>query len=603
VRFGLDERGTAPEAIAQHYDLPADFFRIWLGDDLTYSCALWAEGDDLAAAQRRKLDWFAGRLRVTGARVLDVGCGWGALLDRFVREHGAAAGVGITLSAPQAAYASARGVPRTAFHAESWAVHGPDEPYDVVTAIESTEHFASDRLAPDEKVEVYRTFFDTAAGWLTDGGRLGLQLICLDGAGHETARPGTGPVTGLINTAIFPDAMSSSLGEMVLGWETHFRLVEFADHTAHYVRTFQAWAEALRGQPTAAQHLVGDEQARVFARYFAAGELLFRMREQALYRVVLVKRLRPKRWAVRLRPSMITDAPASGGGASAAAVRAHYDVSNDFYAAWLGPTMMYSSGLWHPGDPPDLDAATTRKIDFFAERVLVPGAPNRVLDVGCGWGGTLRRLGARHRVTEAVGLTLSAAQREYLSEHPVDGAQIRVEDWADHRPGRQYDAVVSFGAFEHFARDGMTGPERVACYRRFFARCHAWLRPGGRLGLETIAHDDAPDTAAPLGRGPLGDAVLELYPESLCPHLSEVVLGFEPWFEVEVLRSDAVDFARTFRAWQRALRANEDVATAAAGPEVVRRFRRYLAASEIQFRDGTITNLRFVLHRRAELKR
>jgi cyclopropane fatty-acyl-phospholipid synthase-like methyltransferase len=123
------------------------------------------------------------------------------------------------------------------------------------------------------------------------------------------------------------------------------------------------------------------------------------------------------------------------------------------------------------------------------------------------------------------------------------------------------------------------------------------------LALETIAHDDAPDTAGPLGRGPLGDSVLELFPESLCPHLSEVVLGFEPWFEVEILRADAADFARTFRAWQLALRTSEDVAAAAAGADTVRRFRRYLAASEVQFRDGTLTNLRFVLHRRADVKK
>jgi cyclopropane-fatty-acyl-phospholipid synthase len=234
---------------------------------------------------------------------------------------------------------------------------------------------------------------------------------------------------------------------------------------------------------------------------------------------------------------------------------------------------------------------------------VLGGRGGRVLDVGCGWGGALRRLADAHGVRDCVGLTLSPAQQRLLAENPVPGAEIRVEDWADHTPRQLYDAILSFGAFEHFARDGMTGPQRVACYRRFFASCYEWLRPGGRVGLETIALDDAPDTAAPLGRGPLGDAVLELYPESLCPHLSEVVLGFEPWFEVEVLRSDAADFARTFRAWHRALREHEDLATAAAGPAVVRTFRRYHAASEVQFRDGTITNLRFVLHRRAEVRR
>jgi cyclopropane-fatty-acyl-phospholipid synthase len=301
-------------------------------------------------------------------------------------------------------------------------------------------------------------------------------------------------------------------------------------------------------------------------------------------------------------PSALTVEQPEAQGASTEAVRAHYDLSNDFYATWLGPSMMYSSGLWNPGDPPDLDAATERKIDYFAQHAI-PDGSTRVLDVGCGWGATIRRLLAHQGVREAVGLTLSERQFQFIAADPVPGAEIRLEGWESFRSEGQFDAIFSFGAFEHFARDGMTAPQRIARYRQFFARCHAWLRPGGRLALETIAHDDAPDTATPLGRGPLGDSVLELFPESLCPQLSEVVLGFEPWFELALLRSDAADFARTFRAWQVALRQHEARATAAVGEEMIRRFRRYLAACEVQFRDGTLTNLRLVLHRRAELKR
>jgi cyclopropane-fatty-acyl-phospholipid synthase len=254
------------------------------------------------------------------------------------------------------------------------------------------------------------------------------------------------------------------------------------------------------------------------------------------------------------------------------------------------------------GDRTDLERAHQRKIDFFADRALTGPAPRRVLDVGCGWGGTLRRLAEAHQVIDAVGLTLSRAQLDYLTRNPVPGAGIRLEDWNDHRPERPYHAIFSFGAFEHFARDGTTSLQRVAAYRRFFRSCMGWLAPGGRLALETIAHDGAPDTDAPLGRGPLGDFVLNLFPESLCPHLAEIVLGFEPYFEIEVLRSDPADFARTFRAWLTALREHEDRAAAIVSSHIVRQFQRYLAASEIQFRTRTITNYRLVLHRRPQVR-
>jgi cyclopropane-fatty-acyl-phospholipid synthase len=400
--------------------------------------------------------------------------------------------------------------------------------------------------------------------------------------------------------------MPASLSELVLGWETHFELDEFHDHPRHYQRTFRAWTLAYRQQEALAQELVGPEACRSHARYFAVGEAVFRLREHSLYRVILTKRPEPKTWAVTVRPSDIP-APADGGGgpsgASAAAVRSHYDVSNSFYELWLGPSMMYSSGMWAGAETPvDLERAQQRKIDFFAARALRGGGPRRVLDVGCGWGWNLRRLAEAHRVTAATGLTLSRAQLDYLTGHPVPGADIRLEDWNDHDPAEPYDAIFSFGAFEHFARDGTTGPQRIAAYRRFFRSCMEWLAPGGRLALETIAHDGAPDTDAPLGRGPLGDFVLSLYPESVCPHLGEIVLGFEPFFEVEMLRSDPADFARTCRVWLTALREHEREAVAIVGEQVVRQFRRYLAASEIQFRTRIITNYRLVLHRRSGVR-
>jgi cyclopropane-fatty-acyl-phospholipid synthase len=604
IDLALREAGTSPAAIAHHYDLSDDFFAVWLGDDLVYSCALWNPDDAderLETAQQRKMDFFANELAVRGKHVLDIGCGWGGLLDRFATSHGLTSGVGLTLSQAQAAFAKARGVPGVDYLVESWVDHRPERPYDAITCIEMSEHLASDRLTADEKVDVYRAFFERCAGWLHDEGRLGLQLICLDNVGHQGSRPGRGASSELIRVDIFPESMPASLSELVLGWETHFQLVRFLDHPDHYRRTFRAWSLRYRADLDRARALVGDVTARTFARYFAVGETFFRLREDSLYRVILKKRPKPKTWVRLLRPSSVEEVSTASDrtGASPAAVRSHYDVSDDFYSLWLGPTLMYSSGLWSSDadDPTDLDAAVLRKVDFFANHVVHrPGS--EVLDVGCGWGGTLRGLSDAHGTARSVGLTLSAAQHDFIGAHPIRHADIRLESWAEHQPVGPYDAIVSYGAFEHFARDGTTSVERIRAYRQFFGRCFEWLKPDGRLALETIAHDGAPDTESPRGRGPLGDVVLELYPESICPHLCEIVIGFEPYFEVEVLRSDAADFARTVRLWHLALRAHDAHAVELVGAETVRRFRRYLVSSEMQFRTNTITNCRLVLHRR-----
>jgi cyclopropane-fatty-acyl-phospholipid synthase len=598
-RDHLRGAGSSPAAIRRHYDVSDEFFRLWLGEDLVYSCALWdsPEGDTLADAQHRKLDWFADRLDVRGAHVLDVGCGWGALLDRWVTAHGADGGVGLTLSPAQRVWAAGRGTPGVEVREESWVDHDPKRTYDVMTCIESMEHFASDGLTPAQKLDVYRSFFETAWSWLSPGGRLGLQLICLDNVERQDTRRGSGPLTDLILDEIFPEAMSPALSELALGWETWFRLDGFADHTAHYVRTFRAWNLAFRAQQERAAALLPAEQLRTFERYFAAGEACFRLREQALFRVTLTKRPEPKVWAV---PPSLPDLAAGGTSprtASPEAVQSHYDVSDDFYALWLGPTMMYSSALWSVDRRSDLAAAQLAKIDYFASQVL-PGPGARVLDVGCGWGGVLARLTAQHGVVAATGLTLSRAQRDYVAALQLEGVDVRLESWVDHEPSGPYDAITSFGAFEHFAPDGSSSAERVLAYREFFRSAAGWLVPGGRLALETIAHDQAPDTATPLGRGPLGDHVLQIFPESLCPQLCEVLLGLEPWFELEVLRSDADDFGRTCREWALALRAAREPATALVGAQTVRRFEQYLVSSQAQFRTGLITNYRFVLRRR-----
>src|SRR5437762_11037310 len=142
----LAAMGTSPRAIMHHYDLSDDFFRLWLGPDMVYSCGWLEAGDDPAAlgrAQARKLDFFAGRLGVRGGRVLDVGCGWGALLDRFVRVHGAASGTGLTLSPGQAGFAARRNVPGVSYLLRSWTDHEPSEPYGAVTCIEAAERVAS----------------------------------------------------------------------------------------------------------------------------------------------------------------------------------------------------------------------------------------------------------------------------------------------------------------------------------------------------------------------------------------------------------------------------------------------------------------------------
>lgn len=287
-------------------------------------------------------------------------------------------------------------------------------------------------------------------------------------------------------------------------------------------------------------------------------------------------------------------ASTSKPGASAEAIQYHYDLGNEFYRQWLDPTLTYSAALWMDGDT--LEAAQVRKIDFHIEQSRARGAP-RVLDVGCGWGGVLRRLVEVAGVEKAVGLTLSKAQAEWIERWGHPGIEVRLESWADHSPDQEYDAVISVGAFEHFAQMEASDAERIAGYRAFFARCRGWLRPKGRLSLQTFAYGGL--RPRDVIRRSAGTRFLssEIFPETDPPRLADLVTASEGLFEVASLRNDRKDYARTCREWLRRLRAARDSIIGSVGRDVFSRYERYLQLSTVGFETGDLALFRLTLVR------
>lgn len=280
-------------------------------------------------------------------------------------------------------------------------------------------------------------------------------------------------------------------------------------------------------------------------------------------------------------------------GASSEAIEHHYDVGNEFYRLWLDATMTYSCALWAEGD--SLERAQLRKLDHLIEGARAGGA-DRVLDVGCGWGGLLVRLVERHGVKHATGLTLSRAQAEAVAALQDERIDVRVENWAEHEPGERYDAIISIGAFEHFARFGMTRRERVAAYRKFFAFCWGLLAPGGRLVLQT----NAKGANVRLDRRTVAElrfVAERIFPESELPWASEILEAGERRFEVVSLRNDPDHYARTCEAWRAGLEANLARARELVGESVVDDYRRYLEVTVEHFRRRHLALLRIVYER------
>lgn len=288
-------------------------------------------------------------------------------------------------------------------------------------------------------------------------------------------------------------------------------------------------------------------------------------------------------------------------GASPTAIRAHYDVGNDFYRLWLDDTMTYSSAMWRDeNDTDSLADAQRRKIAWHLRHSGADTAAT-VLDIGCGWGATLRAA-ARARAPEAVplihgvGLTLSDAQADLAqrlsAEAHLPQIEIRIESWADHRPAEPYGALVSVGAFEHFTKPADSSAAKIAIYREFFTRCRDMLAPEARMSLQTIAYGDPDDNV------PAGPLVEDIFPESELPRLPEILAAANGLFEIELYRNDRRDYGRTCELWAANLKSRRLEAVQLVGKEQTRRYERYLKFAAWGFWSHRLHLLRFRMKRR-----
>jgi len=262
-------------------------------------------------------------------------------------------------------------------------------------------------------------------------------------------------------------------------------------------------------------------------------------------------------------------------------IAAHYDLGNDFYALWLDPTMSYSSALWD-GLAPDanLEEAQRNKIDRMAARLALESG-SHVLEIGCGWGYTARRLAERHGA-KVTAISLSEPQlawaRRQDAAAPLAGLNYHRQDYRD--VTGQFDAVISTEMVEAVGREW---------WPAYLDRIARVLRPGGRAALQYIAIRD--DLFPAYARS--ADFIQTyIFPGGMLLSESE----FRGLAEDQGLAwRDQVDFgldyARTLRLWRKAFDAAVESGRLPSGFDArfVRLWRFYLMYCEAGFAGGGIT--------------
>ncbi len=261
--------GASKEAIQYHYDKGNSFYSRWLCENLVYSSALWEEEDTLASAQLRKLDYHIKNGHAAGTKyVLDIGCGWGSLLERLIKEHQVENVVGLTLSQEQLDWVKNRKLSNVEVRLENWQDHRPTKKYDSIISIGAFEHFAKQNLTEVKRIKNYRNFFRSCHKWLNKGSYLSLQTI---GCGNMTRDQ----FSDFFATEIFPESDLPRLSEICIASEHLFEIVTIRNDRLHYGKTLRAWLKKLRNDKTEIKKLYGLETYKRYEKYFQLAIISF----------------------------------------------------------------------------------------------------------------------------------------------------------------------------------------------------------------------------------------------------------------------------------------------------------------------------------------
>jgi cyclopropane-fatty-acyl-phospholipid synthase len=272
------------DAIAHHYDVGNDFYRIVLGESMTYSCAYWVQlpgpDFDLAAAQVAKCDLVARKLGVKpGMRVLDVGCGWGTFALHAAQTYGANV-VGVTISHEQADYAKKRMADEGVSDLVEIRVQDyrdvRDGPFDAVSSIGMAEHVGAAML-PDYAADLF--------GLLRPGGRLLNHAIS-----RRPGQPMAFSKTSFIDRYVFPDGELVPMALMIEAIEgVGFEVRDVESLREHYALTLRAWVANLEAGWDGAVAATSAARARIWRLYMAGSALAFEANRIGVNQVLAVK--------------------------------------------------------------------------------------------------------------------------------------------------------------------------------------------------------------------------------------------------------------------------------------------------------------------------
>jgi len=279
VRGGVHSKDRDAAAISHHYDVGNDFYRLVLGETMTYSCGYFDSVDtSLDEAQTAKYDLVCRKLGlVSGMRLLDIGCGWGSMAIHAASHYGVDV-VGVTLSQEQVELAQERVAQagladRIEIRYQDYRDIG-DGPYDAISSIGMFEHVGLSRI---------EEYFTSIKGILIPGGRF---------LNHAISRPsgsGSLPKRSFVARYVFPDGELHEVGRVITRMQDlGFEVRDVESIREHYAATLRHWVANLESSWSNAVAMVGANRARIWRLYMAASVINFKANRASIHQVLAV---------------------------------------------------------------------------------------------------------------------------------------------------------------------------------------------------------------------------------------------------------------------------------------------------------------------------
>ncbi|MDR3479740.1 MAG: cyclopropane-fatty-acyl-phospholipid synthase [Burkholderiaceae bacterium] len=282
VRSFRHDKDNDAEAIQYHYDVSNDFYRCWLDENMVYSCAYFERGDeDLGTAQLKKIDHILTKIKLRpGNTLLDIGCGWGALVLRAAGKYGAKC-VGITLSENQAELARERVAQaglqdRVEIRLQDYRDVGGS--FDRITSVGMFEHVGLKNLP---------LYFAAINKLLADDG-----LVMNHGITSTDADSGNTPYGSgeFIEKYVFPYGEVPHIGlALKCMQQGGLEVLDVENLRRHYAKTCGMWADNFEAHAEEVKKLAGDKRFRIWRVYLAGCQYAFQQDWISLYQVVCRK--------------------------------------------------------------------------------------------------------------------------------------------------------------------------------------------------------------------------------------------------------------------------------------------------------------------------